>query len=433
MKKGIRIRPALLAAAFILISSSVFPFSDQTTTERILKENKRFIEFLNVCITNFGEDKKEDFRKSYEKHFNADVAYLQSDYRRAFKRVYASQGEMEKLYRDLVKNNYLEDSKMILDRLAPDIIRSKSARARLYLTLGYRDRTVSWTHYTVGDASNPKLYSYKLYKYVDAIKMARRAKRFAFLALFESQTRETKRKIYNQLCKSERDLNNKFMNRFVDLNDQDYINEIEKSYVEVKKTDETEKESQPAKKEGAVKEAQPAKKEGAKDGERAAFDTAVQSYEAKVVKRVRFRNETKTARYLLDGEFDRAEDIMRDYIDDFNFKLIIATFDVLSAAEKGAAADGKQAGKYDYTKFKVHLMDNYNRLSKQSMIDSILDTLKVEDDIDEKKADTKGAEGVKGDEVHKEEGPAKPEKKEEKTAPVEKDKKTETTEEKKMQ
>ncbi len=416
MKKGSKIRPALLAVAFIFASSSVFPYSDQTTTERILKENKRFVEFINVCVTNFGEDKKEDFRKVYEKHFNADVAYLQSDYRRSFKRVYASQGEMEKIYREMVKNNYLEDSKKILDRLAPGIIRSRSARARLYLTLGYRDRTVSWTHYTVGDASNPKLYSYKLYKYVDAIKMARRAKRFAFLALFESQTRETKRKIYNQLCKSERDMKNKYMNRFVDLNDQDYINEIEKSYSEAKQAEADAKES----------------KEGAgKDGERAAFDKEVQSYEAKVVKRVRFRNETKTARYLLDGEFDRAEDILRDHIDDFNFKLIVATFDVLSASGKETAADEKAStDKNDYDKFKLHLVDNYSRLSKQSTIDGILDTLKVEDDIAEKTEDDKN---ISIDEMSKDGGAVKTDKKEDTTVTGDKVKKEEEKEGKKIQ
>jgi hypothetical protein len=420
MKKGSKVRPALLAVAFIFASSSVFPFSDQTTTERILKENKRFVEFINVCVTNFGDDKKEDFRKAYEKHFNADVAYLQSDYRRSFKRVYASQGEMEKIYREMVKNNYLEDAKMILDRLAPGIIRSKSARARLYLTLGYRDRTVSWTHYTVGDASNPKLYSYKLYKYVDAIQMARRAKRFAFLALFESQTREVKRKIYNQLCKSERDMKNKFMNRFVDLNDQDYINEIEKSYTETKQPVESAKDSKPAKEGGA-----------AKDSDRAAFDSVVQSYEAKVVKRVRFRNETKTARHLLDGEFDRAEDIMRDYIDDFNFKLIVATFDVLSAAGKETGAEGKApADKYDYGKFKLHLVDNYGRLSKQSTIDGILDTMKVEDDIEEKGKDEQGAGG---DETKKDSGTVKTDKKDDTAVTGDKTKKEEKKVEKKIQ
>jgi len=409
MKKGSNIRPALLAVAFIFVSSSVFPFSDQTTTERILKENKRFVEFVNVCVTNFADEKKEELRKAYEKHFNADVAYLQSDYRRSYKRVYASQGEMENIYRELVKNYYLEDSKMILDRLAPGIIRSKSARARLYLTLGYRDRTVSWTHYTVGDASNPKLYSYKLYKYVDAIKMARRAKRFAFLALFESQTRETKKKIYNQLCKTERDMKNRYMNRFVDLNDQDYINEIEKSYSEAR-----EEAEQP--------------KETGKDAEKAAFDSQVQSYEAKVVKRVRFRNETKTARYLLDGEFDRAEDIMREYIDDFNFKLILSTFEVLSAAGKESAS-GKEAGadekaqadRYDYSKFRIHLMDNYARFSKPSMIDSILDTLKVEDDVEEKTKE----EGVSIDSLGKDGGAVRTDKKEDSAVSGDKDKKEE--------
>ncbi|HOT45624.1 MAG TPA: hypothetical protein PLM53_14355 [Spirochaetota bacterium] len=411
MKKGSNIRPALLAVAFIFASTSVFPFSDQTTTERILKENKRFVEFVNVCVTNFADDKKEDLRKAYEKHFNADVAYLQSDYRRSFKRVYASQGEMERIYRELVKNYYLEDSKMILDRLAPGIIRSKSARARLYLTLGYRDRTVSWTHYTVGDASNPKLYSYKLYKYVDAIKMARRAKRFAFLALFESQTRETKKKIYNQLCKTERDMKNKYMNRFVDLNDQDYINEIEKSYSE------------------AREEAEPPKEAG-KDAEKAAFDSRVQSYEAKVVKRVRFRNETKTARYLLDGEFDRAEDIMREYIDDFNFKLILSTFEVLSASGKEAGAEEKaQADRYDYSKFRIHLMDNYARFSKPSMIDSILETLKVEDDVEEKSSE----EGVSIDSLNKESGTVKGEKKDDRAETGDREKKEDIKEEKKLQ
>ena len=96
----------------MLVPSILFPYSDQTTTERILKENKDFVEFINVSVTNFAEGKKEDFRKIYEKHFNADIAYLQSDYKRAFKRVYSSQGDMEKLYRDMVKEYYLEDSKV---------------------------------------------------------------------------------------------------------------------------------------------------------------------------------------------------------------------------------------------------------------------------------------------------------------------------------
>lgn len=360
-------RSLLLAVALVLLPAAVFSSHDQTSTERILKENKEFVEFINISVTNFAGGKKEDFKKIYEKHFNADIAYLQSDYKRAFERVYTSQGEMEGLYRNMVKEYYLEDSKSILDRLAPGIIRSKSARARLYLTLGYRDRTVSWVHYTVGDASNPKLYSYKLYKYVDAIKMARRAKRFAFLALFESQPVEVKKKIYNQLCKTERDSGNKFMGRFIDLNEQDYITEIAKDYEAYQKAEDASVD---------------------KSGARPTDPT----FEKKVERRVRFRNETKAARYLLNGEFDQAEDLMRPYIEDFNFKIIFATFDVLTAAEKAGGAKGEAI---DYEKYKVHQVDNYSRFSNKSILDEVIDMVKVEDDITVKGEGTKPDGGTK--------------------------------------
>lgn len=380
MKNSMVLRFALAVTLSALLPFPAHSFSDQTTTERILKENKRFVEFINVCVTNFGQERAEDFRKAYEKHFNADVAYLQSDYRRAYKRVYSSQGDMEKLYRDMVKDRYLEDSKTILDRLAPGIIRSKNARARLYLTLGYRDRTVSWVHYTVGEASNEKLFSYKLYKYEDAIKMARRAKRFAFLALFESQDLQTKRKIYNQLFKSERDMGNRFMSRFIDLDEKNYIAEMEKSY-------------------GDYQKDEAAKKTG---GE--AVTEATQ--EKSVERRVRFRNESKAARYLLNGEFERAEDILRSYIDDFNFKLILATFDVLSTTDADKSAQDK-TGAIDYNSFKVHLMDNYARFSNKSLLETFLGSVKVEDDIEAGKEQSK-EEGTKEQGKETDSGTKKP-------------------------
>jgi hypothetical protein len=368
-------RSVLIAVALLVVPSVVFPFSDQTTTERILKENKDFVEFINISVTNFAESKKEDFKKIYEKHFNADIAYLQSDYKRAYKRVYSSQGDMEKLYRDIVKDFYLEDSKSILDRLAPSIIRSKSSRARLYLTLGYRDRTVSWVHYTVGDASNPKLYSYKLYKYVDAIKMARRAKRYAFLALFESQTIDMKKKIYNQLCKTEREMGNKFMGRFIDLGEKEYISALAMNYEEYQKAEDA--------------------AAGAKGTAEKPSDP---TFEKKIEKRVRFRNETKTARYLMDAEFDQAEDFMRQYIDDFNFKLIYATLDMLGGASGKPAPEEKKAetksDSIDYNNFKIHLADNYSRLIGKSIMDGVIDTVKVEDDVTLKGGDTKGEQGA---------------------------------------
>jgi len=356
-----RIAPAAGFLFFLICGGDVYSFTDQTTTERILRENRYFVSFINTAVTNFADDKKEELKTAYEKHFNGEVAYLQSDYRRAFKRVYASQGDMVKLYEDVLRDHYLEAAKQILDALAPGIIMSKNARARLYLTLGYRDRTVSWTHYTVGEASNPKLHSYKLYKYEEAIKMARRAKRYGFLALFESQKDEVKVKIYNHLLAREKDEGNQYYNRFIGLDDAGMINELSRTYDEYEKS---------------LKEAP------AKEG-----DTA---FDQKVSRRVRFRQETRTARYILNREFDQAEDIMRKYVEDFNYKLTSSTFAVVASAQ-AAPAEGEQAQplqskKIDFETYNIHLLDNYQRLARESFLNILVDQVKIEDDTVDRSA-----------------------------------------------
>lgn len=403
-------RKKIIALAIVtaIVPVGLFAFSDQTTTERILRENKHFVEFLNVCLSNFGDSRREDFLKAYQQHFNADVAYLQSDYKRAYHRVYASQGDMEKMYHAVLRDAYLEDSKAILDTLAPDIIRSKNARARLYLTLGYRDRTVSWTHFTIGENSNPKLYSYKIYQYIEGIKVVRRAKRYAFLALFECQTIETKRKIYNQLSKLERESGTPFMSRFVDLKDDEYIKEMNKTYEDFLKEEAARKPSG----EGTAPRPAPAEKDVKGGGSE---KKGGEVFEKTVEKRVRFRSEARASRYLLNGEFDKAEDIMREYIDDFNFKLINATFKVITEGQSDAAK-GDQAKKINYEQYRTHLLDNYSRFARSSLMESYMDRIKVEDDVkrpegerapDESgKKDTDSTQPVKKDEPRRDAKPA---------------------------
>ena len=335
----------ILVIPFMMVCN-LYSFTDQTTTERVIRENKKFVNFINVCITNFVSDKNKEFLSAYNKHFNGEIAFLQSDYRRSFKKIYSSQKELVKLYEYILKEYYLENSKNILDSLAPRVIRSKNARARLYLTLGYRDRTVSWTHYTVGDASNPRLYSYKLYKFEEAIKMARRAKRYAFLALYESLDDETRRQIYNNLCKKDAESGKLFYTRFIDKDEKNIIQEIDKDY-------ESHDSGKKLTKKNELKET---------------------FFEKKVEKRVRFRNEKRLANFLLNGDFDQSEDILRKYIDDFNFKIIDSTFDVLSVNAKKSGS--KEA---DFVGFKLHLLDNYIRLSKSSVLESFHDKVKVDD------------------------------------------------------
>ncbi len=351
--------------------SPVFSSADQSSTERILTENKNFIEFINICITNFAGNKIEDYRKIFTKHFNADIAYLQGDYKRSFKNVYSSQGDMAKVFDEIVKNIYLEDSKNILDELAPGVIKSKNAKARLYLSLGYRDRTVSWTYYIVGEASNPKLFSYKLYKYLDAIDMARRAKRYGFLALYESQNIESKKKIYQHMLKLENEKGNLFYKRFIGKTDQALLDEIAKTYEDIEKNETAS--DQPS---------------ADKKDEKASENDKNITFEKKVEKRIRFKQEKRTAEYMQNGEFEKASDIIHQYVDDYNYKLILSTFKTLSSETQPANEADKTAGsasKLDLNKFAVHLDDNYLRMVKPSVLDSLLGTVKVEDKVEAKK------------------------------------------------
>jgi uncharacterized protein YlbG (UPF0298 family) len=348
----------------------IFPFSDQSTTERMLRENRSFIEFIGLCVSNFGKDRvsqyREKFFEIYQFHFNAQVFFLQSDYKNAFSNVRSSQNKQTQLFEEILRSVYLEDAKDILDRFAPYIIRSKNARARLYLTLGYRDRAVSRNFEKVGNATRPKLFSYKLHKYIEAIKFARRAKRYGFLALFESQDAKTKRDIYVHLLEMERESGNKFYNRFLKHTDKTIMDEIDKTF------EEYEEEVERGERKGT--ESLKEKKEGEK-GEQNLKKDSDNTFEKKIERRVRFRKEKILAKHILNLEFDRTEESIREYVEDFNFKLVLATFEVLAARKKGEDMN--------YNSFFIHHYDNYSRLPEKeiSLLEEFSKVVKVADDV----------------------------------------------------
>jgi len=363
----------ILCAAVIFICPAVSHLSaaiDQTYVERILRENREFVDFIDECVTNFAPDKRDDLFNIYQKHFNGEVAFLQGEYKRAFDYVYDSQKDMVLLYEHMLTEYYLEDSKNLLDGLAPAIIRSKNNLARQYLTLGYRDRTVSRNFYTIGEASHPRLYSYKIFKYREGITYSRRAKRYAFLSLYTGQDLQVKRKIYNRMFKTENEQGRPFFSRFVDKNDDEYIKEMNKTWEDYsKETADSEKE---------VKTSDTAAG-GGSDGSEPYF-------EKKIEKQVRFRKEKQVSRYLINGEFDKAELIIRTYVDDYNFKLIMSTLTYLESADthKDEGADKKK----DYAAMIVHHKDNYHILKQEkSILEEMVGNVRVIDAV-KKESDT---------------------------------------------
>lgn len=374
--KGVVVRKPLyllIGAALVCAASAVYA-GDQTSVDRQLKENKSYIEFLDVCVTNFGDKQKDKFFDIYEMHFNADVSFLQSDYRRAFANIYKSQGKQAALLTELLTSVYLEDSKMILDRIAPGVIKSKNAAARLYLTLAYRDRAMSRSMQIMGEAAHPRLFSAKINRYIESIKLARRAMRFGYLALFESRDIETKKYIYNHLLEIEREKGTLFYGRFLSKTGEGFIQELNRTFDDYEQ--EYQKNLADASHQQPAAQPQGASAQGSPSGAAApaALPAKEPVFEKKVEREVRFRMERRVAEYLRDAEFGKAEDIMMKYVDDFNFKMVQATIEVTAAKEKDTLA-------LNWENLKTHHIDNAARYAKPSYLESIAGSIRVKDDI----------------------------------------------------
>jgi hypothetical protein len=385
--EGIVSKKVLLFLVLITGITDLFAFTDQTTTEHKIKENKMFIEFLDVAMSNFAvedQEKQDKFYEAYQTHFNAEVSYLQSDYRRAFKNIYQSQDINVNLYNDVLNEYYLLSSKNMLDRLAPSIIKSKNSAARQYLTLGYRDRALARNIQTIGLASRPNLRSHKIYNYVEAIKYSRRSMRYALLSLFESRDVETKKYIYNHLFESEREVNNPFFNRFLNKNDREYVEEINREYTDYEDEygPQLESDLKNFEETGQIPDNSAGRQElsentaPAQSIEVGSDDPRVEYlYEKKIERRLRFRMEKRVAGYIRNGDFEIANDVIVKYVDDFDYKIIRATIEVMEARE-----EEENLG-LNYTTLKRHHLDNYSRLGDDSLIDRFADRVRVVDDL----------------------------------------------------
>lgn len=178
----------LLIFANTIANHKIYGVGDQLSSERFLTENKFFIQFSDIAVTNFGNKELTKMFTTASNHdFWAQVAFLQSKYKTTYREVRKSQKILVTLFARL-NDIYLLDTKKILDRIAPMIIRSKDTKARHYLSLGYRDLTESKSQQTISVHSPRYLYSYKIKRYMEAIKLCRRAKRYAIYAVIQAKT-----------------------------------------------------------------------------------------------------------------------------------------------------------------------------------------------------------------------------------------------------
>ena len=157
--------------------------------ERKLTENRYFFYFINIGVSNFGGDmEKQKLKNAAISDVKAHQEFLKGDTNKSFKMILESHKKLMDLYRIVLEKYYRKDARILLDKSAPIVVGKKDRRAEHFLRLGYRDITDAYRFQRLGESTNKYLYSKKIKIFIDGIKIARRAKRYALLALIESNT-----------------------------------------------------------------------------------------------------------------------------------------------------------------------------------------------------------------------------------------------------
>ncbi len=162
---------------------------DAAFSQKILKENRYFLTFINQGVSNFGsEAQQKSLYKAQQFDYNARLFNVANDFQNAFYEVRKSHAQLRDLYKDMLDKQYIGTTKTILDSIAPRVLATRDAKALKLMKLAYRDLSECRRFMRIGFNYNKFLYSVKIRYYIDAVKMARRSKRYAFLALIEINT-----------------------------------------------------------------------------------------------------------------------------------------------------------------------------------------------------------------------------------------------------
>lgn len=205
-----------LAFAFnaLFITGQLLAVSpDQTNLGILILENKINFKFINVCVSNLapaqppeevtkdattGQETRtqkknleniyfQELMKANQMDFNGNMWYLQSNYKLSYRQLRGAQGNLKNIFQFTLEK-YKDSARILLEATAPMIIRSNDAIAKHLLKLGFRDLKNAEDFFTTGLNSAPHQYRYKLLQYSEGLKTARRARRYALLAMIAAKT-----------------------------------------------------------------------------------------------------------------------------------------------------------------------------------------------------------------------------------------------------
>lgn len=182
------------AAIFAQRTKSSQSAGEQRKAEKGLKDNERFFYFINFSVSNVAvEEERAICRKAILYDMFAKFLYMKFRFKDSYENIRKTQELLISLYR-MVLNREIEEGKKLLDAVSPGPIMKNEYLSKHYCNLGYRNNEQARMYMVMADSYRTTLYSMRLYKYIQALKKAKQAKRYAVLAYvsFHNKDAETK-------------------------------------------------------------------------------------------------------------------------------------------------------------------------------------------------------------------------------------------------
>ncbi len=192
---------------------------NQRHSEKSLKDNRYFLNFINTTITNSGTDEEKAlFLEASRRDMISRMLYMKFSFNPAMNEIRTSQLILINLFSKIAIRE-IESATLLLNEIAPEVLKTGNKASKKYMSLGYRSADWAEKVKIMSDNLPEKNYSIKIYEYVKAIKNAKYCKRYGIIALIENRIPPEKKGRINY---------NKF-NTVKDLIDQ-YIPENQEKY-----------------------------------------------------------------------------------------------------------------------------------------------------------------------------------------------------------
>jgi len=166
---------------------------NQRHSEKSLKDNRYFFNFINTTVTNSGsEEEKKIFTEAARRDLISRMLYMKFSFNPAMNEIRTTQLLLIDLFSKIAVRE-IESAAILLNEIAPEVLKTGNKASKKYMSLGYRSADWAEKVMIMSDNLPEKNYSIKIYEYVKAIKNAKYCKRYAIIALIENRIPPEKR------------------------------------------------------------------------------------------------------------------------------------------------------------------------------------------------------------------------------------------------